>query len=112
MLKYGSKRGKSLAAKGQAARDSLSAWETEWLMDVELFLEGQARWEADSLHHLMMLHKMFQHASEQEQKEAECMVHSGHQHGLPKLDPKAEVPIIQLVGPQTSREIKSLYYEV
>ena len=30
-------------------------------MDVELFLEGQGRWEADSPHHLVILHKMFQH---------------------------------------------------
>ena len=44
-------------------------------MDVELFLEGQARWEADSPHHLVILHKIFQHALEQGQKEAECMVH-------------------------------------
>ena len=34
-------------------------------------------------------------------------------HGLPKLDPEADVSAVQLVGPQTSRkEIKSLYYEV
>ena len=43
-------------------------------MDVELFLEGQVRWEADSPHCLMMLHEMLHHASEQGQKEAECMV--------------------------------------
>ena len=30
-------------------------------MDVELFLEGKARWEVDSPHHLVMLHEMFQH---------------------------------------------------
>ena len=59
MLKYGSKRDKSLTTKGQAARDGLLVQEMEWLMDVKLFLEGQARWEADSPHHLMMLHKMF-----------------------------------------------------
>ena len=82
-------------------------------MDVELFLEGQARWEVDSPHCLVMLHKMFQHPSEQGQKEAECMVCQGHQHGLPKLDPEVDIFAIQLVGPQTSRkEIKSLYYEV
>ena len=36
MLKYGSKRDKSLATKGWAARDGLSVQETECLMDVEL----------------------------------------------------------------------------
>ena len=82
-------------------------------MDVELFLEGQTRWEVDSPHHLIILHEMFQHASEQGQKEAECMIHQGCQHGLLKLDPKADISAIQLLGPQTSREeFKSLYYEV
>ena len=82
-------------------------------MDVELFLEGQTRWEADSPHCLVVLHEMFQHASEQGWKEAEHMVHWGRQHGLPKLDTKADVSAIQLVGPQTSRkEIEFLYYKV
>ena len=63
-------------------------------MDVEGFLEGQARWEADSPHCLIILHEMFQHASEQGQKEAECMIHQGHQHGLPKLDPKADISTV------------------
>ena len=77
IIKYGSKRDKSLAAKDQAAGDGLSVWETEQLMDVELFLEGQARWKADSPHHLMMLQEMLLHALEQGQKEAECMVCQG-----------------------------------
>ena len=82
-------------------------------MDVELFIEGQAKWEADNPHCLVMLHEMFQHAWEQGQKEVECMVHQGHQHGLLKLDPEADISAIQLVGPQSSRkEIKSLYYKV
>ena len=81
--------------------------------DVELFLEGQARWEVDSPHCLIILHEMFQHASEQEQKEAECMICWGCRHGLLKLDPKADISAVQLVGPQTSgKEFKSLYYEV
>ena len=88
-------------------------WEAECLMDVELLLEGQARWEADSPHHLILLHEMFQHASEQGQKDAECMICQGCQHGLLQLDPKAEVSAIQLVGPHTRREeFISLYYEV
>ena len=87
--------------------------ETKRLMDVKLFLEGQAKWEADSPHHLVILHKMFQHASEQGQKEAKHMVHQGCQHKLPKLDPEVDIPAIQLVGPQMKKkEIESLYYEV
>ena len=113
MLKYGSKRDKSIATKGWAMSEGLSVWETEWVMDVKLFLEGQERLEADSPHHLMVLHDMFQHALQQGQREAECMVYRGHCQGLPKLVPEVDISAIQLVGPQTSRkEIKSLYYKV
>ena len=97
----------------QATRKGLSVWETERVMDVELFLEGQERWEADSSHCLMILHEMFQHTLQQRWREAEHMVCWGHRRGLPKLDPEVDIPAIQLVGPQTSRkEIESLYYEV
>ena len=82
-------------------------------MDVKLFLEGQTRWEADSPHHLMMLHEMFQHATDQGQKEVEHTFSQGHQHELPKLDLEAVLSAVQLVGPKTSKEeIQSLYYEV
>ena len=40
------------------------------------------------------------------------MVCLGHQQGLPKLDPEADISTVQLVGPQTTRkEIQSLYLE-
>ena len=91
----------------------LSVREVECHMDVEMLPEGQAGWEVDSSHHPIILHKMFQHAAEQGQKEAEHMIQWGWQHGLLKLDPKADVSAIWLVGPWTSREeLKSLYYEV
>ena len=77
MRKYGSKRDKTLAAKGQAVREGLSIREAEHVMDVKLFLEGQTRWEAYSPHHLVMLHKMFQHAADQGQKKAEHTVCRG-----------------------------------
>ena len=48
MQKYGSKRDKALAAKGQAAKEGLSVQEAERVMDMRLFLEGKANWEADS----------------------------------------------------------------
>ena len=86
MQKYGSKREKAHAAKGQAVREGLSVQEAEWVMDVKLVFEGQTKWEADSPHHLMMLYEMFQHATDQGWKEAEQMVCRGHQHELPKLD--------------------------
>ena len=96
MQKYGSKRDKALATKGWAVREGLSVQEAEQVMDVKLFLEGQTRWEADSPHHLMMLHEMFQHAADQGWKEAEHMVHQGHQHELPKVDPEANLSAIHL----------------
>ena len=61
--KYGSKRDKALATIGWAAKEGLLVWEAERIMDVELFLEGQAKWEADSAHHLMMFYEMFLHAA-------------------------------------------------
>ena len=44
-------------------------------MDVELFLEGQTRWEEDSPHWLVMLYEMFRHGANEGQKEVEHMVH-------------------------------------
>ena len=67
----GAKGTKAIAAKGRAAKEGLSVWETERVMDIELFIEGQARWGADSPHCLMMLYEMFQHAADEGQKGAE-----------------------------------------
>ena len=75
--KYGSKRDKALAAKGWVTKEGLSVQEAKRVMDVELFLEGQAKWEADSPHCLMMLYEMFCHATDQGQKEAEQTVCQG-----------------------------------
>ena len=63
--KYGSKRDKAQAAKGWAVKEGLSVQEAERIMDVELFLEGQAKWEADSPHCLMMIYEMFHHAADE-----------------------------------------------
>ena len=38
-------------------------------MDIELFLQGQVKWEADSPHCFMMLYEMFHHATDQGWKE-------------------------------------------
>ena len=111
--KYRSKRDKALAAKGQVAKEARSVQETERIMDVELFLKGQTKWEEDSPHHLVMLYEMFKHTADEGQKEAEQMVCWGHQQGLPKMNPEADISAIQLVGPQMMRdEIQSLYLEV
>ena len=69
--RYESKRHKALAAKGQAAKEDRSVQETERVMDVELFLEVQTKWEEDSPHHLVMLYEMFKHATDEGWKKAE-----------------------------------------
>ena len=70
---------------------------------MELFLEGQTKWEEDSSHQQVMLYEMFKHATDEGQKEAEQMVHQGFWQGLPKLDPEADISAIQLIGPQTTK---------
>ena len=61
--KYGSKREKFQVAKWWAADEQRPVWEMERVMDVELFLEGQAQWEEDSPHCLVIMHEMFQHTA-------------------------------------------------
>ena len=73
--RYGSKRDKALATKGWAAKEGRLVQETERIMDMELFLEEQTKWEEDSPHHLVMLYKMFKHATDKGQKEVEQTVH-------------------------------------
>ena len=69
--KYRSKRDKAAAAKGWAAQEGWSVREAKRVMDVELFLKGQARWERDSPYCLAMMYEMFRQATNEGQKEAE-----------------------------------------
>ena len=111
--KYRSKRDKAAATKGLAAREGWSVRKAKRVMDVELFLEGWARWEKDSPYCLAMMYEMFRHAANVGQKEAEWTVCWGFWEGLPKLDPEADLSAIQLVGLEiTKEEILSLYQEV
>ena len=71
---YGNKQNKCLAAKEWVSTEGLSVMEVEHHMDVEMFLEGQARCEVDNPHHPIILHETFQHAVEQGWKESECMI--------------------------------------
>ena len=75
--KYGSKKERFQVAKQQAADGGRSDSEMEWVMDIELFLEGQTRWEEYSPHCLAMMHEMFQHAAFEGQREAEWIVCRG-----------------------------------
>ena len=72
--KYGSKKEKFQVTKQWAADEGRLVWEMEWVMDIELFLEGQTQWEEDSPHHFAMMHEMFQHAAAEGWKEAEKIV--------------------------------------
>ena len=57
-------------AKGQAAQEGWSVRETERIMDVELFLEEQTKWEEDNPLQLVMLYEMVRHVANKGQKEA------------------------------------------
>ena len=82
-------------------------------MDVELFLGIQDQWAKDSPYCMVILHKMFQHAAAEGQKEAEWIIHQGCWQNLPQLDPEAGITAIQLMGPETSKEeLLELYLEV
>ena len=100
-------------AKQQSATEQRPVHELEWAMDVDLFLEIQNRWPEDSLHCLVILHEMFQHAASEGQKEVEQTVCQGCQQHMPQLNPEAGVPAIQLVGPETTKEqLLEIYLEV
>ena len=70
-------------------------------------------WEVGGLHHPIILQGMFAHAIELGQKEAERLIHCGHWHGLPRLDPEVDVSVVQLVGYRTScEEIRGLFHKI
>ena len=64
-------------------------------------------------HHPFILQRMFVHATESGQKEAEKLICHSCWAGRPRLDPEADVPAIQLVEFWTSREeIGELFHQV
>ena len=112
-LHYGKKHEKALITKEWVNAEDLSVRETEHHMDMDMFLGRYDGWKVGSPHHHVILHKMFQYTREQGWKKAEQMICCGHQPSLPKLDLKADVAAIWLVGPQTNKEeFRALYYEV
>ena len=53
------------------------------------------------------------HATKAGQKEVERFICQGCWHSLPRLNPEADVPTVQLMGYQTSmKEIQDLYHKV
>ena len=113
VVKYCSKLEKFQEAKQRSAVERRLVCKLERAMDVDLFLEMQSKWAKDSPHHLVILHKMFCHATTEGWKEAEWIVHWGHWQHMPQLNPEAGVLAIELVGPEPSREeLLELYLEV
>ena len=113
VAKYRSKWEKSQEAKQRSAVERRPVCELERAMDVDLFLEMQGKWAKDSPHHLVILHKMFCHAASEGQKEAEQIVHQDCQQHMPHLNPEKGIPVIELVGLETSREeLLEIYLEV
>ena len=76
----------------------LSISEAECHLDAELFLDEYPKWDVGGLHHPIILQRMFMHAPEEGQKEAERFICQGHQHALPRPNLEADVPAVQLVG--------------
>ena len=110
---YKSKRGKAVAAKGWATQEGQSVQQTERIMNVELFLEGQTKWEEDSPHQLVMLYEMFMHAANEEWKEAEFMVCQGHWGSVYDSDSEVDQSAMELVGYHTSqKEIRNVYQSI
>ena len=80
---------------------------------MDLFLEIQSNWAKDSPHYLVILHKMFCHAASEGWKEVEQIICQSHWQHMPQLNPEAGKPVIELVGPETSREeLLEIYLKV
>ena len=87
--------------------------EFEREMDVDLFLEIQNKWAEDHPHCLVILYEMFWHAAIEGQKEAEQFIHQGCWQNMIQLNPEVDIPAIQLVGPEkTKEELLEIYLEV
>ena len=82
----------------------------EQCLDADLFLDKYAQWKAGSPKHPVILQGMFAHAEMIGQMEFEWAICHGHWQSYPGLDPKVEVPAIQLVT--TRDEIQELYNDV
>ena len=97
-LQYQNKWHKSLAAKERTKKEGLSIQEAECCLDAELFLDEYLQRDVRGLHCLFIPQRMFVHATESGQKEMERLICCSCQHGLPRLDPRADASAIQLMG--------------
>ena len=74
-LTYGDRVQRTRAAWDQVEEDGISTREAEHQIDIGIFLDEYPRWELGTPHRAIILHKMFLHAANRGQKEAEQMVH-------------------------------------
>ena len=112
-LHFGDKLHKFLTAKEWAREEGLSVLEAEHHLDTKLFLDEYPRWDVGGLHCLLILQRMFVHAANEGQKEAEGFICQGYWCTLPSPNPEADVSTIQIVGYWTcQKEIWDLYHEV
>ena len=89
-LQYQDKWQKSLATKERVKKEGLSIQEAEHCLDTELFLDKYPWWDVRGLHCLFILQRMFVHAAESGQKEAERLICCGCWCDLPRLNPRAD----------------------
>ena len=104
---------RSQVAWERAEEEGISIRESEWLVDLELFLEEYPQWGLGTPHKLVVLHEMFPHAAGQGQKEAECMFCRGCWGSVPEPDPRADQSAMELVGYQMSRKsMRDIYHSM
>ena len=112
-LHFGGRVTRSQIAWEQAKEMGTSVREAECQINVRHFLDEYPQWELGTPHQSVILHKMFLHAANRGQKEAEHMVCQGCQGCVTGPDPGAVQSAMELVGYRTSRkEIWDIYQSV
>ena len=102
----------SLPRRGRVGKGCpLEKWSGIWTLRCSLMNTCIGRWRGYTAP--WSSEKFSSKAAHLGRKELERMIHWGHWHKLPHLDPQADVSAIQSVGPQTSRgELRDLYHQV
>ena len=112
-LHYGGCIERSQVARERAKDQGISVWESERMVDLELFLNEYPWWGLGTPHWSVVLHKIFLHTAGWGQKEVECMFHWGHRGSVPEPDPRADQSAMELVGYQMSwKEMRDIYHSM
>ena len=103
----------SWVAWERAGEMGISIQESERQVDMELFLDEYPQWGLGTPHQSVVLHEMFLHATEQGQKEVECMFCRGHRGSICEPDPGADQSAMELVGYHMSwKEMRDIYHSI